>query len=215
MRGTHACRPGLVALLLLVGPMTARAEIVNWSYTWSATPDAITADAPGTGTIYLNKKYGGTLAGTVEIDTDDSETHIVAANVTAASTAPTNNPDTFTNKPFTLSLVLTDEEWNITSAPLVFRARLNGKLTGLGKQTVTATFNLADLEQSVRLGNHLYTVTLLRTVDATPPTGTGKGAIGAAVVVTKVPEPATLVLAALAIAMFWASVARRRPVFSF
>lgn len=216
MRGAITSRIGVAVLLVLGTPMSIRAEIVNWSYTWTAIPDVVTADA-GDGKLYFNKATGGQLSGTIEVDTDDSETKIVAANLTATTTAPTTSPDYFTNRPFKLSLVVTDDFSGEVSNPLVFRGRIDGKLTARGKSTLTATIRSADLEKAVRLGDHFYTITMISTVDVSPPTGGGVGAIGAkaTVQIQKVPEPGAILLALLGVGMFWFTLARRRPVFSF
>jgi hypothetical protein len=208
---------GIVMCLLLASGQSARAELVNWSYTWSATPDIVLADPPGTSKIYL-----GNSAGSALVDTSDPSTDLVATNIYVQSTASPTHPDKFTNVPFTLSLVITDTASGNTNAtnPLLFPGVFNGKVSS-GSSKVHPTMNSAALVQTVTLGNFTYTVALTTIVNPGPSTGTNKGSIGATAVlkitnvVQRVPEPGAIVLAVLGVGIFWLSLARRRPLFSF
>jgi hypothetical protein len=208
---------GIVICLLLTSGRIARAELVNWSYSWSATPDIVMADSPGTSKIYL-----GNSIGSAQVDTIDPTTDLVATNIYVQSTASPSHPDKFTNTPFTLSLVITDTASGDTNSatPLQFRGVFNGSVSS-GSAKVHPTMNPADLVQTITLGNFTYTVALTTIVNPGPPTGTNRGSIGATAVlqitnvVQRVPEPGAIVLAVLGVGIFWLSLARRRPLFSF
>src|SRR5437763_860487 len=92
----------LVWAALAVLPTTgtaARADLVHWSYSWSNSPTQVLSDGAGNSRITLTDEGLQTIIG-------DSD--IVSTNLRTASTAPNGSPDTFTNRPYVLSLTLTD-----------------------------------------------------------------------------------------------------------
>lgn len=216
MRSRLALAIGAVVLLATGRP--AHAELVHWSYTWSAIPDVVEADAPGTGKIFLDKQ----ATGQVESDIlTEPETDLVATNLRTVSTATALKPDRFTNAPFVLTLKIKDADSN-ESETLFFHGVFNGPLTAMSSK-VRPKLNPEDIEQAVKLGKYLYTVTMTGIVPPGPPTSTNQGSIGAKAVVKvteidgveKVPEPGTLLSALVAVGVFWLALARRRPAFSF
>jgi hypothetical protein len=175
--------------LLLAG--SARADLIHWSYNWSASPTNIHADAPGTGYITLTDEKPLQVAG-------DSD--IVATNLQVHSTATSASPDVFTNKPYTLTLNLTDQASNQSSS-LVFTGTLFGTATA-DSSDIGNTFT-GMTTQKVVLGNNLYTVTINNYAPPGPPGSINSGSIGAHAVVTvqqvihTLPEPSSLVLCGL------------------
>jgi hypothetical protein len=193
-----------LAWLLFAGTQ-ARADFVNWSYSWSRSPSVITADGTGTGKVFLTPVSGSAQ------DTSD----IGAVNITTSSTASAGNPDTFTNKAYSLTIKLTDDASHATGS-LTFTGLLNGSISATSSNLMT-TF-LAPLSQSLTLGQNLYTVSL------NVPAGSSAtlGGIGAHVVVepakvSSTPEPSGLVLAGLAVpclglGLCWQRYRRRTAV---
>jgi hypothetical protein len=212
MKRTSA--PLLGAILLLAWSQPVHAELINWSYTWSSVPDVVLADAPGTGKIYLDKQ----ATGSVEVSTEDPETDIVATNIRTESTASISKPDVFTNAGFTLSLKITDGNSN-TSETLFFRGVFNGKLTARSSM-VRPTLNPDDIEQSIQLGDNIYTVRITTITPPGPPTSTNSGSIGARALVKvndikKVPEPSSWLTGIVGVAMLYLIMTRRRTLLSF
>src|SRR5262249_21626958 len=88
-----------IALCLCAGAQ-ARADFVSWGYNWTPSATEILADNPTAGKILLSNEPGGTVAG---------NSYIVATNIKTASNADPSSPATFTNKPYSLALVILDE----------------------------------------------------------------------------------------------------------
>jgi hypothetical protein len=190
-------------LLLCLGVPDARAELIQWSYSWSRSPAEVHADSPGTGFISLTDAGMKPAAG---------NSFLVAANLQAHSTAPDSNPDVFTNKMYTLSLSLGDQASG-ASGTVTFTGEFNGTLTSTNSN-IANTF-LGATTQTLVLGDHLYTVTMN---SYTPPGPTGaenSGSIAARAEVTvstimHLPEPSSIVLALVGAAGSLGLTRRRR-----
>jgi len=205
MRYSPVALGGATWALLLIGVSGARAEPIQWSYSWSRSPAEVHADSPGTGFISLT---GGGLKSAA------GNSYLAATNLQAHSTAPTSNPDVFTNKTYTLSLFLQDQDSG-KSGTVSFTGEFNGTLTA-GSSNITNTF-VGPTTQTLVLGDHLYTVAI-GPYAAPGPTGVlNVGGIGARAdvkvsTIFHTPEPNSCLLALLGIA----GVAFvRRPVFPF
>ncbi len=199
-------RPAIALFTALVavtafGVSQARADFVSWTYNFGRSPLAVAADGAGTGGLALTDESTHQADGTSDI---------VATNIRAFSSAPRNLPDTFTSKPYTLSLFLKDNASG-QSTTLTFGGVFNGTISATSAN-VTTTF-LAPLVKSVKLGDHTYSVNLgsysppgppaasnagsisahvgVDQFTPPPPTGTGGGGTGQA------PEPSTLLLSCL------------------
>jgi hypothetical protein len=185
----HVAVPLAAAFVWLLAPAApAKAEFIPWKYNWSRSPSVIAADAPGTGSITLTDESLKSAAG-------DSD--IVATNIKVVSTATANNPDVFTNKSYTLTMLLLDVESN-QSATLAFTGLFNGTVTAFNAK-IRNTFT-SDTTRELILGENRYTVTIGPFVPPGPPTSDNAGAISAFAQVSvtdihKSPEPSTLVLA--------------------
>ena len=179
---------GAAWMLLCLGACGARAEMIQWSYSWSRSPAQVQADSPGTGYIALTDAGKQMAAG---------NSYLVAANLQAHSTAPDGNPDVFTNKSYTLSLSLGDQASG-ASGNLIFTGEFNGTLTA-NISNITNTF-LGATTQTLVLGNHLYTVTMDSFTGPGPTGADNSGSISARAEVSvstimDLPEPSGITLA--------------------
>jgi hypothetical protein len=92
---------------------------------------------------------------------------------------------------------------------LAFSGVFNGTLSSKGA-TLTNTFEWLQV-QSMQLGNHLYTVQIGPFAPPGPPTADIAGSISAFVSVSDVPEPYTLILSGLCLALCGAGWWWKRP----
>src|SRR5262249_26863637 len=148
MRLSPAALSGATWVLLLSGVTGARAEPIQWSYSWSRSPADVHANSPGTGFISLTDGGLKSAAG---------NSYLAATNLQAHSTATPSNPDVFTNKTYTLSLFLQDKDSG-KSGTIAFTGEFNGTLTA-HSSNITNTF-AGPATQTLELGDHLYTVTI-------------------------------------------------------
>ena len=133
---------------------------------------------------------------------------------TSARTAPPTpaKPDTFTAKPYSLSLYLLDPASG-KSGTLVFTGQFNGTLSSQSANITTAFTNA--VTQTLDLGNHRYPVTIRSYTPPGPP-HSSPGGIGTRAdvssrpIIKSVPEPSTLVLASLAVPLLSFAGWRRR-----
>jgi hypothetical protein len=193
-------------LLALALPAPARGEPIRWGYDWAAFPGEVPA---GSSKVAFADEPHRTAAG---------GTRLVAAGLTAFSTADAGRPDTFgpTQGHYALVLAVQDlasGQWGALS----FRGRLGGWLSASGAGLTNQW--LGPTTQSLELGNSRYTVTLDTFSPPGAPGSANAGAIGALVEVSAigpaaspsaVPEPSALVLAALALAGGAAAWGRQR-----
>jgi hypothetical protein len=203
MRHTPVALSGTACVLLFFGTAGARAELIQWSYSWSRSPVQVFADKPGTG--YISLTGDGLKSAT-------GSSYLVATNLQAHSTAGIQNPDVFTNKPYTLSLFLQDQDSG-KSATISFTGEFNGTLTA-DSTKITNTF-VGATTQSLVLGNNVYTVTIGPYTSPGPTGAVNSGSIAARadVKVSPViasPEPSTGLLALLGAGCGLAFVRQRR-----
>jgi hypothetical protein len=187
--------------LFCLSANAARADHIDWLYSWSRSPDQVFAD--GSTTSYV------ALTGESEVPAGGN-TDVVAANLSVFSNAPDTAPATFTNKPYTLTLTITDGDSN-DAGSLAFTGEFNGRVTS-DSSNVGITFT-GQNTQSLTLGEHLYTVTMNAYAPPGPPGSSNVGSIGAhaTVAVQTLPEPASVLLAVLALpaGAFWRRRRRR------
>jgi hypothetical protein len=209
-------KPLSIRLFVLIGALAglaqgrARADQIDFSYHWTVQPASVITG--GTGSVQFSvapdptTPQGITLGNTLP-------TLIPAATVLTASGA-TNPPDTFSTKPFSLSLTLTDTASGQSNAsnPLVFAGTINGSLTQ-NTSSLTSTFASGSVTQTVTLGGHQYTVTIDPSMVSLPDPTSGSAVIDALVTAvnatgggttggggtSNAPEPSGLVLAATAV----------------
>jgi hypothetical protein len=201
--------------LLTLATGAARADLVSWSYNWAAGASSVAADGSGTGSINFSVNPGGTIAGSSTIS---------VVNLSTASSATAAAPDTFTARPYALTLSLTDGPSQATGQ-LTFAGHFDGTLTA-SSAAILNTFD-GPATQSLKLGNDTFTVSIGPYAPPGSPTATLTGGISAFVNVSgppapvpepptpipgpveSAPEPSTLVLAALAVPL-WSLAGRVR-----
>ena len=127
----------------------------------------------------------------------------IATQLKTVSSASANHPDTFVNRPYSLTLTITDNHHQSLLPPIIFTGVLNGTLSRNSAQ-LSNTFTSS---QTRTFFNESLIVTIGPYTAPGPPGHHRTGSIGAQVVVigegpppppvNKVPEPSTLALASL------------------
>jgi hypothetical protein len=141
-----------------------------------------------------------------------NETDVVATNLRPVSDADPENPATFTDKGYTLTLFLLDVQSG-ASGTMDFTGLLNGTIsefTAMVRNQFTG-----QTTQQLILGDNLYEVSIGPYTPPGPPEASNLGSIGAHARVTvtalhKTPEPSTLLLALLGGPIVGYRVWRRR-----
>lgn len=185
----------------------ARADLVNWSYSWSPDSSWVVSD---NGESSLSLSSEGSSAAT-------GNSYVVATQLSSLSSTPAGTPDTFTAKVYGLTLTLTDVS-SSANGTLHFTGEFGGALSASNAK-ITNAFT-GQTTQTIILGANLYTVTIGPFVPPGPPGSGNAGGIGAFVTVAptgnanpaSVPEPSSLILAALGMAAGWAARRRLRDV---
>jgi len=191
----------LAAALALFAAATAQAGPISWDISWTASPAILTAGSSSKIVVTPGSDSGPSDPGEV-VSTP-------AAFFTYSSKATT--PDTFTAKAFDLTAKVTDTASGL-SQNLTFHLQFDGGLSSSG-QSLNLTFPSGDQVTGV-LGGHVYHVQL---GEFSPPPSYPQnrfvpGVLVASVTAGQVPEPGTLLLAALAApALGLACRRRRRP----
>jgi hypothetical protein len=206
----------LTLLFVAVGPRRSEAELIPWSYQWSAQPTVIDADPLGphhrpTGGIALTPGAITITGGNPGVALGNAG--IVAVNLTAFtfSPSPDGKPYSFTNAPYRLGITLTDVG-SKQSRTLHFAGVFEGSLT---ERTVDLhTHFTSAARQSLILGPNRYTVSLTTYTPPDPPAEGGEGNISAFVSVqpASAPEPSALLLASIGLAGAVFSGLRRRAL---
>jgi hypothetical protein len=196
------------ALLLAAAPARAD-QIIKWGYSWDVTPSVYaspTGKDPG-GVILFSGQSQQVAYGA---------TDLVAANLTARSTASAETPDVFKKSQGKYTLTLTIYDYaSHTSGTLSFTGQLSGWFSATNSDVDNKFGNHAD--KILRLGTSKYTVKVDRFLPPGPPNENNSGAIGARVTVVDppvdtppAPEPSTLLLGGLGAALAGVAAWRRR-----
>jgi MYXO-CTERM domain-containing protein len=202
----------LLAALVLLGGSQARAEFVDYSFSWSSEPTPPIISSP-------DKSSSVSLAlgqsGTAHVMLGDPNT-VPAATISTTSTAGTGTPPTPSDHfdtSYSLTFHLTDTASGKSDA-LTFAGSLKGDLSS-NSSSLSSTFQ--DPVQQLTLDNHRYTVTLKPALLSLPaPGSTTLAALNVDVKVDNVdqvapaPEPSSLALAAAALSLFGLAARRRR-----
>jgi hypothetical protein len=165
----------------------------------------IYADNPTQGAIQFSNEPGAWGVG---------NSFIVATNIKTISNANPSNLAFFTNKPYGLTLNILDDA-SAKVGTMTFTGVLAGGISS--KSAIIFNSFTGPQTQSLQLGNHLYTVQIGPFASPGPPTSNPSGGISALVNVStrdmgvpnappgmNTPEPSTLVLSGLCLALFGA-----------
>ncbi|HEY7326761.1 MAG TPA: PEP-CTERM sorting domain-containing protein [Gemmataceae bacterium] len=182
--------------LLLSATDSARADLISWTYNWEPSSAKIAADGGGSGWIGLTNEPSKSSAGS---------SNTVITNLRTFSTALQSTPDMFNHAAYTFTLNLRDNASQATGS-LNFSGFFSGTLTDSSANIKNAI--TSPTTQALTLGGNTYTVSLGNYTPPGPPGATNAGSLNAFVTVTPgsggggvvsgVPEPSTLSLAALA-----------------
>jgi hypothetical protein len=206
----------LIALAVLCGN-TARADYLNWTYTSNPNVPGIStgASSPNGGALVTLTNFSTPQAGAVSIP--------VIAYVTATSSTTPINFGPSTNSPSTYSLAMTITDGTThDSGTLNFTGSLAGPLTATTSGVVNTLTPVSS--NSLTLDGHSYTVTIpqvtlapptspqrdiMATVKVSTVTGGTGGNTPAPPPTTSTPEPGSIILACLGIALMGTSGVRR------
>ena len=188
---------GALLVTLLAAP-PARADLVSWSYNWSTTTPFVQAAGDPTAGIKVGAAGAGGLV--------QGNSSLVAASLSAVSSASPGTPSTIANAGYSLTLTITDKASG-KQGSLTFTGVFNGTLSSAGVNISNAF--ASPLSRSVTLGSDSYVVTVGPFVPPGPPGAPVYGSIGASVVASlgsgtggttggpQAPEPSSLLLAGL------------------
>lgn len=186
------------AALALLLPAAARAELIEWSEHWVPSPGTVKVNPAGTTGLILTGGASPRI---------DGSSSVLAASIQTFSNAPANHAVTFNDVPFTLMLFVHDKQNGLDGA-LTFSGFFEGKLSST---SASVRYDLVSPStQVLHLGHDVYEVTLNKYAPPGVPHSTALGAFGAYVRVHHNPEPASLVLAALAAPLAGLPLLRRR-----
>src|SRR5262249_18781221 len=152
-------------------------DMIGWSYDWSRSPLSVGADGKGTGSVDLAVNPGGTVSG---------NSTITVVNLSTSSAATSATPDTFTAKPYALTLRLTDGP-SQASRQLTFAGHFDGSLSATSA-AIKNTFD-GPTTQTLQLGNDTFTVSVGPYTAPGAPNATLSGGISAFVSVNGAPTP--------------------------
>ena len=204
---------GLVSLFWMADS-SARAEMIHFS--WDPNPVVLRADGPGSGAVIFSHEQaklnltgmGGTWTG-------------FATELRTVSSASANHPDTFIDRPYTLTLTITDDHHHsLLPSPVIFTGVLNGTLSHDSAQ-LTNTFTSLQTRTFFD-GDFIHERSLEVTIGPYTPPGPPRdhrtGSIDAQVVVkgplpppvNNVPQPSTLALSSLGGVLLWWKASRKR-----
>jgi hypothetical protein len=168
---------------------TTHIQTAAYSYHWSITPSAVltgtnsaTGNGRSTGCVMVALYRPGNVTGKV----GGPANALSVALVTSSSSASPSRPDHF-NTSFSISLTIKDSASG-ASGKVTFTGTIKGTLTWSGS-ALTLSFT-GGLTRQIKLGKHLYTVTLKTGSLHVPlPGAPAPALIGATVAVANAPTP--------------------------
>jgi hypothetical protein len=201
MRYAPAVLFGTALLSLAAGADAARADSIQWYYSWSRSPAVIYADGSTTSYVALSTASQTKTLGTAAIQATNAFTYGGGVGGPPAIFSP--SPAT----QFTLTLNIWDP-----AAPQPGHVSFAGELFGYLTSTTShiQSYYPGVTTKSLTLGKHLYTVHLDAFAPSGPDCHTAQVTAIATVTVQKLPEPTAAFLAALALPAAGAFWLRRR-----
>jgi hypothetical protein len=186
-----------IGLAALAAPAAARADQIGYGYDF-LTPAAVTGDQGNLGAVSFATTNPGTATG---------HAVVTATQLAVVTSAPSDNPDTFSGQTYSLTMHLTDDPSG-KSGTLTFTGTLTGSLS---VQNVNIRTSFSPATKTLVLGNDTYTVSLGSTTLGPDPTSvTALSAtidVRAIEITSQAPEPSALVLTVLGLTTV---LARRR-----
>jgi hypothetical protein len=151
----------LIAIAALCGiSSTTRADPIAWDYSWVRNSSVIPSDPGSFGAIAMKDAPSGHEVGPALL---------LATRLQAFSSAPSSTPDPFSNRPFSLTLRLTDDASG-NSGTLTFQGSFTGTLSATSANLAAAVDQPSG--QFLSLGGHSFGVNLTVTPPGSPSSGT-------------------------------------------
>jgi hypothetical protein len=190
----------LSALVALLSASATRAEFVAWSFSASASPSLVHSDNHKLSWVRITSAAGSVVG----------SSHLVLSNSGTVSGSPATAPDTYTHRPFSIGLTITDQA-SRESGRVTFSGTIDGTAS-LFSSLLRINFTSSTF-QRLHLGVHIYDIHLDTPALPGPPNAESTGSFGAEVTVSHNPEPSSLVLGAVgAVALGIARWRRRAQV---
>jgi hypothetical protein len=195
----------LGAAMTILCAAAGRAEPIPWFYSWSRTPTVIKADNSPSSYVALSS--------TSQAEAPGTSSPIEATNVFHYSGGTNGPPAQFNGgaaDQFTLTLHIYDPSVP-NPGSVTFGGELFGYLTSATSHI--QSYYSGVTTKSLTLGHHLYTIELSTFAPSGSDCNTAQVTAIATVTVQNLPEPATVVLAGLALpaaGLFWIRRRRRR-----
>ncbi len=193
--------------LFVVSSPSAQAGLITWGFDWNASPSSLTA---GGSSVTLSNEPAHIAEG---------NSNTVTTNLKVISSTDPNHADTFSlsGGKYSLTVDLVDSATHATGS-LTFNGQLQGTISQYNAN-VTNTF-LSPATQTITLGDTVFTVTMDSYTPPGPPSQGNLGSIGAYIQVapkvhiTSTPEPGSITLASLGVALAGLGAWRGRRKFA-
>jgi hypothetical protein len=197
--------------LLLFSAISAHAGFVGYDYSWYPSSLVVAADSGGTGGVSMTLQA---------LQHADGSSDVVATNLRTFSSADRGSPDVITKGEYSLTMNLTDSA-SSQSGSVTFKGYFSGAFSTTSSN-VANTFT-GETTMTLKLGGHVFTITIGPYAPPGPPSASNAGTISAHVAVDEdngggdgggdgghAPEPSTLVLSFLGASFLGVASWRKR-----